>query len=303
LRLDLDRARGARGEVSRIGCGVVKSLVGALLLIVSSSPVCAGDDASESDRIDFVAGNLVFVLLHEFSHLVIEDFEVPVLGNNEDAADTLAAVWLIRADRERLEGDFELIRVLLAAADANRILWQTGLEQENPVIYVASHPLSVQRAARITCLAYGSDPELLEPLPEIVGLPDFRADWCEEEYEAAEKAWFWVRDSYILKNPGNASGHEVEYGPTDDPDQETLRDLLVASRLLERVLEVVQDSMLLRDDIILMTRSCGEPNAYWDGNTRELVVCYELVDAFFNLSEDEGMRELVEQIREFHRDN
>jgi len=283
---------------------VARTILAATLLLVAALPLAIADDEmAESDRIDFVVGNLIFVLMHEFSHVVIEDFEVPVLGNNEDAADTLAAASLIRLDRERPERDFYYIRMLLAAADANRILWQRGLEQDNPIIYLANHPLSVQRAARINCLAYGSEPEVLEPLPEIVGLPDFRADWCEEEYEAAESAWFWVRDSYVLKNPGNASGHEVEYRPTKDPDHQTLRDRLAASRMLERVLEVVEDSMFLREDISLLTRSCGEPNAYWDGNVRELVVCYELVDAFFKLAEDEGVRELVEQIREFHRDN
>lgn len=300
---DLDRARGTREAVSRIGLGAVKSFAGALLLIVSSSPVCANDDTSESDRIDFVVGNVVFVLLHEFSHLIIQDFEVPVLGNSEDAADTLAAVTLIRADREHPDRDFRLIRMLLTAADANRILWQQGLEKDNPVVYLARHPLSVQRAARITCLAYGSEPELLEPLPEIVGLPEFRSFWCDEEYENAEIAWLWVRDSFVRESTGTADDHEIEYGPTNDPDRQVIREWLMKNEALERVIAPVKDSMLLPEAITLRTRSCDTPDAYWDGDSRELVVCYQLIEAFYKLSEDEGMRELVEQIREFHRDN
>ena len=143
----MDRARSTRVKLSKIQSGAVKSLTGALLLILISSPVIAGDDTDEPDRIEFVVGNLVFVMLHEFSHLIIEDFDVPVLGNSEDAADTLAAVTLIRADRAHPERDFRLIRMLLTAADANRILWQRGLEKDNPVVYLARHPLSAQRAA------------------------------------------------------------------------------------------------------------------------------------------------------------
>ncbi len=147
LRRDMDRARSTRVKLSKIQSGAVKFLTGALLLILISPPVIAGDDTDETDRIEFVVGNLVFVMLHEFSHLIIEDFDVPVLGNSEDAADTLAAVTLIRADRAHPERDFRLIRMLLTAADANRILWQRGLEKDNPVVYLARHPLSAQRAA------------------------------------------------------------------------------------------------------------------------------------------------------------
>jgi len=303
LRRYLDRGRRTLDNLSKIQSGAVKSLAGALLLIVISSPALAGDGTDETDRIEFVVGNLVFVMLHEFSHLIIEDFDVPVLGNSEDAADTLAAVTLIRADRAHPERDFRLIRMLLTAADANRILWQRGLEQENPAVYLARHPLSVQRAARIACLAYGSELELLEPLPEIVGLPEFRADWCEEEYEDAERAWLWVRDSFVRESTGTATEHQFAYGSTRDPGRQAIREWLVQHEALERTLAHVSRTMLLPDTITLRTRSCGSPDAYWDGNSRDLVVCYQLIEAFYQLSEEEGIKELVEKIRAFHRDN
>ncbi len=73
--------------------------------------------------------------------------------------------------------------------------------------------------------------------------------------------------------------------------------------ILERTLAYVGRTMLLPDTITLRTRSCGSPDAYWDGNTRELVLCYQLIEAFYQLSEEQGIRELVEKIRAFHRDN
>ena len=45
------------------------------------------------------------------------------------------------------------------------------------------------------------------------------------------------------------------------------------------------------------------PTAYWDGNTRELVLCYELIDAFSQLAGEERIRELAQQIRGFHQNN
>jgi hypothetical protein len=281
---------------------VPKSLAGAFLLI-AALPLAIADDPYESDRIEFVVGNVVFVMLHEFSHLIIEDFDVPVLGNSEDAADSLAAVTLIRADRAHPERDFRLIRMLLTAADANRILWQRGLEKDNPAAYLTRHPLSVQRAARITCLAYGSDMELLEPLPEIFGLPEFRAFWCDEEFADAEKAWLWVRDSFVRESTGTASEHQFAYGSTRDPGRQAIREWLVQNEALERAVAYVGRTMLLPEAITLRTRSCGSPDAYWDGNTRELVFCYQLIEGFYQLSEEQGIRELVEKIRAFHRDN
>jgi hypothetical protein len=273
------------------------------LLFLTGSSALADDPELDPDRIEFVIGNATFVALHEFAHAVIEDFEVPVLGNGEDAADTLAAVSLIRRDRADPAADFRYIRMLLMAMDANRILWQRGLEQDNPVVYLARHPLSVQRAARIACLVYGSDPELLEPVPGIVGLPEFRADWCEEEFAAAERAFLWVSYSYVGRISGKVSDHKIYYGPAGDETTELVRAWLVENQALERLLADVGETILLEDAVTLTTRSCGSPDAYWDGNTRELVVCYELIQAFYQLSEEQSIKELEQKIRTFHRDD
>ena len=79
----------------------------ALLMAVSSQAATVND--IDSDRIEFVIGNIVFVTLHEFSHLIIEDFDIPVLGNGEDAADTLAAISLIHMARHTRNGISDLL--------------------------------------------------------------------------------------------------------------------------------------------------------------------------------------------------
>jgi len=273
-----------------------------ILLIFSVSARAAETVDSDEARSQFVVGNIVFVLLHEFGHLVIDDFDIPVLGNTEDAADTLAAVTLIRLDRTRPESDFAYVRMLLSAADANRILWETGLERDNPDTYGARHPLSLQRVARIACLVYGSDMDTFEPLGELSYLPGFRADWCDNEFEDADKAWEWVRDTYITKAEHGNLNHTVKYGNTRDPAQQKIRDQMQQREVLEKAMQVVEDTVLLPDSINLRTRSCGSPNAYWDPNERDLVLCYELVQGFFNLSSEQKITELEQRMREFNRD-
>ncbi|MCZ6501168.1 MAG: DUF4344 domain-containing metallopeptidase, partial [Gammaproteobacteria bacterium] len=73
--------------------------------------------------------------------------------------------------------------------------------------------------------------------------------------------------------------------------------------LLERAVAYVGQNLLLPDAITLRTRSCGSPDAYWDRDAREIVFCYELIEGFYKLSEEQGIRELVEKIRAFHRDD
>jgi Putative metallopeptidase len=45
---------------------------------------------------EFVSGNMLFVLLHELAHAAITQMGLPVLGRMEDAADSFAALRLIR---------------------------------------------------------------------------------------------------------------------------------------------------------------------------------------------------------------
>jgi len=42
------------------------------------------------ERVAFVVGNLLFVLGHELGHAVIAEFDLPVLGREEDTADVYA---------------------------------------------------------------------------------------------------------------------------------------------------------------------------------------------------------------------
>src|SRR5712672_1743993 len=42
------------------------------------------------DGVEFVTGNVLFVLGHETAHALISEFGIPVLGREEDAADALA---------------------------------------------------------------------------------------------------------------------------------------------------------------------------------------------------------------------
>jgi Putative metallopeptidase len=47
------------------------------------------------DRVEFVAGNTLVLLSHELGHVLIAELHLPLLGREEDAADTYAALRLL----------------------------------------------------------------------------------------------------------------------------------------------------------------------------------------------------------------
>ena len=76
------------------------SLLCAALVLVMSFSTLADEQASPTlkaawDR-DFMLANLEFTLLHEFGHLFIEEFKLPVFGMEEDAADRLAIIVMMK---------------------------------------------------------------------------------------------------------------------------------------------------------------------------------------------------------------
>ncbi len=285
-------------EVIRKG---LLSMSVALMLFVQ--PYALGAEAVAPERAEFVIGNAYYVLLHEFAHVIMHDFDIPILGNEEDAADTLAATALIRLDKQMAANDFRHTKMLLMAGDANRILWQRGFELENlEAAYWANHPLSVQRAARIFCLVYGSDMETFEPLPGMVNMPFFRADWCEEEYESADAGREWVRRTYALSEEVRGGTEvAVTYQKATQPTHQAIESFLKRENMLEKTADYARRYLHLPSELTLSARSCGVPDAYWDEDARRIVLCYELMEVFYRLSAEQKVQALVQQLREFHQ--
>ena len=144
-------------------------------------------------RVDFVVGNLQFTLFHELAHVAILDLEVPIIGPEEQAADYIATMSLIRPLQVPPVGTEKLLEFAMTAANAFGILWQIGEEHGASLPYWDSHGLSIQRFYSIGCLLYGSDPQRFAKIPERIQMPAQRAASCEEEYATAGKSLDWLR--------------------------------------------------------------------------------------------------------------
>jgi hypothetical protein len=120
-----------------------------------------------------------FILAHEFGHALIHNFNLPVLGREEDAADGIATVMLLKAE----EGP-------VYAADAAEF-WLDFSGRQNPpalVEYADNHSFDRQRAYNILCWVGGSNEGVLEALAENEIVPESRLASCPAEWELLRKS-------------------------------------------------------------------------------------------------------------------
>jgi Putative metallopeptidase len=145
---------------------------------------------SEEQReklIEFVAGNMLFVLLHELGHAAMHEMGLPILGREEDQADNFAIINLLKI------GNKVSHRVLVEAAKGWFLSDRRDRRDGEPQAYFDEHGLDQQRAYNIVCLVYGSDPANMTDLADETKLPKDRRDSCvTSDYPSISSSWMSV---------------------------------------------------------------------------------------------------------------
>jgi hypothetical protein len=230
---------------------------------------------------EFVAGNMLFVLLHELGHAAITEMGLPVLGRMEDAADSFAALRLIRVG-----SDFSH-RVLIEAAKGWFLADLRDQRTGDKVQFYDEHGLNRQRAYEIVCLMVGADEEKFKDLAKETVLPESRQDTCAGDYSNAVYSWDLLLKSHLSPPDRPKTEIDAMYGLAHGRAviaQQALRSV----RLLQTVAEHVANDYLWPVPFTLEMQSCGYPNARWDLKTHKLVLCYELAAEFADLYRDYG---------------
>ena len=88
----------------------------------------------------FAVNNSVMILYHEIGHLFVGEFGLPVLGKNEDAADSLSAVFLLE------EADEWSDEVLRDAAEGWVFSPYNGKGELGDWAFMGQHSLDTQRS-------------------------------------------------------------------------------------------------------------------------------------------------------------
>lgn len=117
-----------------------------------------------------------FLLEHEFGHALIANYNLPVLGNEEDAADQIASILLLNSSA----GPH-------LAAQAAQFFADFSGRQNPPAIadYADVHALDLQRADDILCLTAGSNRLSFQQVAQLGILPKSRLVQCPQEFNQA----------------------------------------------------------------------------------------------------------------------
>ena len=237
--------------------------------------------------VEFVIGNALFILGHELGHAVVSEFNLPVLGREEDAVDGFATLAFLHVGTDFTHD------VLVAAAQGMMLMAEHDAEMGRKPAFYAQHGLDRQRAYKIVCLMIGSDPGTFGDLARRANLPQERQETCEDDFHQAKTSWmrllgphlrvssrpsfgerlvmprgrhFDRAESSVVVNYGNASGDLLPY-----------RDMLMTIGVLEEVADFAANNFVFPQRLTIETKSCGEANAFWYPEQRRIALCYEFL--------------------------
>ncbi len=225
---------------------------------------------------EFVTGNMLFVLLHEIGHAAITMMRLPVLGRLEDAADSFAAVGLIRIGSEFSH------RVLAEAAEGWFLADRRDVSTGDTVAFYDEHGLNQQRAYQIVCLMVGSDEDKFKDVAAETKLPKARQESCEGDFSNAAYSWDLVLKPHVRAPDQPKTTIDVVYGEAKGR-LEFAAEALRSTQLLETVAKYTAEAFAWPAPFTLELQTCGFPNASWDLSTRKLILCYELAADFADL--------------------
>lgn len=241
--------------------------------------------AERSAPSQFATANIMFVLLHELGHAAISEFQLPVLGREEDAADTFATLSLLYVGTDVSH------RVLTDTARGLMYVALRDKAEGRPPAFYSEHGLDPQRAYQIVCLMYGSDPRRFRAIADQARLPPERRESCQIDFELASSSWVRLLEKHARPGTGKPSFIErllrrktADGKPRVDIVYENAqgeagagRNLLQSSGVMEQVRTFVQDNLNFPRGLTFRAKACGEPGAYWDPGSRSISICYEML--------------------------
>lgn len=201
----------------------------------------------------FVEANVLAILYHEMGHALIDILQLPVFGQEEDAADVLSVLLIHDLYEEEAAASiiYDAAFGILGEAD-----------EYEPALWGVHGP-DLQRYYTMVCLFYGANPEAREELALELELPEERAESCVEEFQLAYDSWGPVLDEITAAEPGTSMTLE---GAGDD----------VIGVLMTDEVAALNEDFVLPVPLTVRVEACGEANGFYDLDTREIIICSEL---------------------------
>jgi Putative metallopeptidase len=220
---------------------------------------------------EFMAGNTLFVALHELSHALASQMKLANLDRKEDAADSFAVMELAKLAPSLSD------RVVEQGAKGWYVSDQRTQDNGQTVPYFDDHGIDRERAAQIACLMVGAGGGKFQRLAAETKLPQERRDGCGAEFETASKAWDVALKPRTPDQPKTKI--DVAYGDSKGK-MEPIAQAFRSMGLLEALAARLSDDYVWPAPFTIEMQSCGYPSAQWLPRAQKLGVCYELAADF-----------------------
>ncbi|MGH1464348.1 MAG: DUF4344 domain-containing metallopeptidase [Cognatishimia sp.] len=226
-------------------------------------------DTTSEDIQAYVESNLLAIFYHEFGHALIDLLELPIFGQEEDAADVLSVFILSEFYEEEAA-------VQLAYDTAFGFLGEAEQTLAADIPFWDVHGPDIQRYYNLVCLFYGANPDEREDVAQDLGLPEERAAYCPDEFDQAAHSWGGALDD--ISNP---SGGQTLHLREDDhaSDGAALTSSLIADEI-----DALNAEFQLPQTLGIRVTPCGEANAFYDPQVQEIIMCSEFADALVELA-------------------
>ena len=155
-------------------------------LLVGNFPALANDQRELGK--EWAAVN-DFIFIHEWGHALIDAYDLPVLGKEEDAADALATVFLTRFVDGGAEYAFDAAKFFDALSARQRKLAEDD--------YWDEHSLDKQRAYSIVCWIAGASTDDYKVIEQAGILGTDRLRSCPAEYDQRVKSWLTLLRPHV----------------------------------------------------------------------------------------------------------
>jgi len=243
----------------------------ASLLLTLTAPAQATEpfnlDTTPQATQDFVEANLLSIFYHELGHALIDILQLPVFGQEEDAADVASVLMLHNFyDEEAAQS--------LVYDTAFGFLGEAAQIQEPA--WWDTHGPDLQRYYNLVCLFYGANPDARDDLAEDLDLPIERAETCEEEFALAADSWEPIFDQLAQNAPANTILDATVSGDSDAA--------IFTENVIQIEIDALNQDFALPSPLKVTIEPCIEANAFYDLGTQEIIMCTELADHLTTLA-------------------
>lgn len=251
----------AESSAGSIAGSVSGSVTGS---VTGPAPERPPADLSQIDPIPYVDSNTLAIFYHELGHALIDVMNLPVLGQEETAADVLSVLLF---DYIFVEDDAEAI-----ARDVAASFLLAAAEPDSEPAFWDVHGLDLQRFFTLVCLHYGAFPERRSGFRKDMKLPDERAEGCAQERALADDSWGVFLDEI---SSGEAGSAKLTFRKAVEPETEAQATMV---ETLETEVREWNAFAGLPGAVTVVFDRCDEINAFYTPDDRTITMCAEYAD-------------------------